>query len=1176
MSWLLRIASILALLAFSGAIWLAGPLVGFAETRPLAGILPRAAIIGAIWFVVVLGYLVVWLRGRSAQKALERAIVVPGVVDGEAALLDARMQEAVETLKRTGAKRNFLYELPWYMIIGPPGVGKTTALVNSGLKFPLVVSGKAQPIPGVGGTRNCDWWFTEDAVLIDTAGRYTMQESDAEADRKGWLSFLDVLRRHRPRQPINGVIVAVSLADMMTQSDEVRLSHQRAIKARLKEMQASLGVDLPVYVLFTKADLISGFMQYFATFDPERRQRVWGMTFQDMASNAAHAGSATVEYDGLVRRLAEELPDLMQEEADPEARLLMFGFPAQFRALGDRLHGFVAGIFNAPESPASTTLRGIYFSSGTQEGTPFDQLLGAVARRFGRGSASQMSGKGKSFFLHDLLRKVIFAEAGWVSRDRAAERRRQIARVAGIAAVGVVTLGALATFGLSFASNGALITSTQAQLDHYREVAQPIIDMPVVADSELENVVEPLAALRKLPVGYERGEAGPLVEKGLGLGQRERLASAARTAYQQALERMFRSRLLLQTEQTLQVRLSNPETLYEPLKVYLMLTGQAPKVDDELVVAWFRKDWERRYPGSQNREGRQELENHLRAMLVLDDDQNPVFEPDRALVEAARRSLGQMTVTDRAAAVLVSAKASIHLPVFSLASASGPEAPIVFEATDGGGLERIRVPGLYTYAGFNDFYLPALADVSRQLDEDRWVIGEGAELGTVEQDLLKLGPALLDLYSKEFVTAWNGALDRVNFKPLSSDKPRYVALSAIAAPSSPIKQLLEAIARETALTTRRVDASLQAPDEASQQALADGLAKLGIDLPSGKSQIRAGDTLGQPTGQIPGAAIEAQFRPFQLLVAGRAGQRPVDVIVQNFHEIYQTLLSSAAAPNQGQRANVNLSLQLSSLRANASRLPDAVSRLVLSAADDLEGDVAETTIAQLNQQLEDTVREACEAVVANRFPFSAGSSDDVAMDEFSRLFAPGGLLDRFFAQNVAAFVDMGGTNWEWKQGSRIGRELSKSTLRQFQAAAEIRDAFFPLGGSVPAVNVTFTPFSLNRDADQALLDVNGQIVQSFQTGSSPAMVTWPGAISGGSAHLSLTPELPGRESSMAFNGSWALKRLLDAGEVKPSGEKLDVRFVIGGRDVAYTVQVNSAVNPFTLRALADFSCPISF
>jgi type VI secretion system protein ImpL len=118
---------------------------------------------------------------------------------------------------KTG-RGQYLYQLPWYIIIGPPGSGKTTALINSGLRFPL----GAGKVRGVGGTRNCDWWFTDEAVLLDTAGRYTTQDSHEEVDRAAWRGFLDLLKKHRRRRPINGAFIAISLADLMQQREEER------------------------------------------------------------------------------------------------------------------------------------------------------------------------------------------------------------------------------------------------------------------------------------------------------------------------------------------------------------------------------------------------------------------------------------------------------------------------------------------------------------------------------------------------------------------------------------------------------------------------------------------------------------------------------------------------------------------------------------------------------------------------------------------------------------------------------------------------------------------------------------------------------------------------------------------------------------------------------------------
>ena len=125
----------------------------------------------------------------------------------------------------------------------------------------------------------CDWWFTESAVLIDTAGRYTTQDSDAAVDKAGWLAFLGLLRRTRARQPLNGVLVAIGLSDIATASSAERLAHARAIRRRVHEIYDQLGLRVPVYALFTKADLIAGFTEFFDDLDRERRGQVWGITF---------------------------------------------------------------------------------------------------------------------------------------------------------------------------------------------------------------------------------------------------------------------------------------------------------------------------------------------------------------------------------------------------------------------------------------------------------------------------------------------------------------------------------------------------------------------------------------------------------------------------------------------------------------------------------------------------------------------------------------------------------------------------------------------------------------------------------------------------------------------------------------------------------------------------------
>src|SRR5581483_5478987 len=200
----------IGLSSIAALIYLAGPLVSLGGRHPLETVIGREIailVVGALFDSVMAFH-----RQRRKKAAAKSAagITAADKPTDDTDVLKERMKDALATLKGASkAKGNFLYDLPWYVLIGPPGSGKTTALINSGLKFPLAKGASPAAVAGVGGTRYCDWWFTEDAVLIDTAGRYTTQDSDAQLDKQSWLGFLDLLKKNRPRQPINGVMVAI-------------------------------------------------------------------------------------------------------------------------------------------------------------------------------------------------------------------------------------------------------------------------------------------------------------------------------------------------------------------------------------------------------------------------------------------------------------------------------------------------------------------------------------------------------------------------------------------------------------------------------------------------------------------------------------------------------------------------------------------------------------------------------------------------------------------------------------------------------------------------------------------------------------------------------------------------------------------------------------------------------
>lgn len=329
------------LLVVSALVWWVGPLIAFGEHRPLDTALARGLALAVVWALGLLRLVWALLRRRRLNAALVKGMAAgPSAAAQEEAVLQERFSQAIALLKTApGAKKGLLgsgsslYELPWYVFIGAPGAGKTTALLNAGINFPLTEKLGQASVRGVGGTRNCEWWFSDEAVLIDTAGRYATQDSDKDTDAAAWDTFLGLLRRARPRRPINGVLLTVSVQDLLALPPDQRKEQAARLRGRMQELQQRLGVKVPVYVLVTKCDLLAGFNETFGSLGKEERDQVLGFTFplstQPGEEVMTNFGS---EFASLEKRLRERLIERMEAESDPLKRAVVFAFPQQFGA----------------------------------------------------------------------------------------------------------------------------------------------------------------------------------------------------------------------------------------------------------------------------------------------------------------------------------------------------------------------------------------------------------------------------------------------------------------------------------------------------------------------------------------------------------------------------------------------------------------------------------------------------------------------------------------------------------------------------------------------------------------------------------------------------------------------------------------------------------------------------
>ncbi|MEL7182446.1 MAG: type VI secretion system membrane subunit TssM [Pseudomonadota bacterium] len=1184
--WFKAILIVLGLVGLCVAIWIGGPLTGVAI---LGTVWLRATAIGVILGIVFLVWLIRFLRRRKAAKALEEALV-PEEPVGDGKVLAERMTEALSTLKKAGG-RTFLYDLPWYVIIGPPGAGKTTALQNSGIEFPLDRTGGS--VEGFGGTRNCDWWFAEDAVLIDTAGRYTTQDSHAEADSASWRAFLDLLKRTRPSQPINGVILALSIEDVM--GGEVAY-HAETVRQRLAEVHETLKIDFPVYVLFTKADLVSGFREYFGSFSMQRRNGVWGHTFQTKDRKALTHEAVPAEFDKLVSRLSDEVIDRLNEEPDGISRIAIFGLPGQMAMLRDGVSDFLRRVFEPTRYTSNAILRGFYFTSGTQEGTPIDQVLGAMnTGGMGGFGGAFMSGKGKSFFLRDLMERVIFAEQDWVSHDRKAVRRQAILRGVGFTTVSVLALGALGGLGYSYLHNAQLVREAQAEAASYARLAVAEIDRQIIDDTQLEPVLPYLQDIGNIQVGYGLTEDPPLWED-LGLGQQERITDAATAAYSDALEKMLRPRLILSLEQEMPLIVARGDTteIYRALKVNMLLGGQGERKDDAAILSWFEETWRAIYTGRAGLDTREQLMRHLTAMLTLDDERDLLVEIDEATIQLARGAIVQLPPAEQAWALIQDGVASTGLPDWQLTDAAGTAADRIFSARDGADLARLTVPALYTYEGFWSYFYPALEQAADRLREDQWVLGDDAASEEFEARMGTLDRTLLDRYRRDHEAAWNRVLENLSLNSLVADEPRYENLGLLASETaSPLLLLVRSVDQETqvirelqgleGLTPEALaggdtsDIANSVGDQVLQRARSrsTGVQRILMEAALGSGGGRVGALTGggggaQDDGLIrPIERISEAFEDWSVLLEGERGQRPIDAVLGNLGSVWTTLAAGRSNPEQ---AAVLLPQILTELTRYNSQLPPEVAALVNEAEADFRKGATDANLETMNRALANQITFFCRDTIKASYPFGERSRS-LSINNFAKFFGPGGDMDQYFNEYLAPHVQRVGGGYEPRPDSALAGRLSPGALRQFYRASRIRDAFFAGGQAQPSVEISIQQVDNHVGVESAVLVINDTRVPTVRY-EIPKTVVWPG--NGAASAIQLLPQSEGR-STLGFTGSpWTFIQLLEAASARrQQGDTLRATFVIGGRNITYDFTINALDFPFTMSELRDFECPQS-
>lgn len=1156
------------LAAFCALLWFAGPLISVGKWRPLGSDFNR--LLAILIVVVIWASYNLFKRARASQRGqnLMTNLAVPAMGaerqaieearDEEIAILRSRFEEALALLRKTSRKGRrdtaYLYEIPWYVIIGGPGSGKTTLLRNSGLKFPLSEQLGEGPVKGVGGTRNCDWFFADEAIFLDTAGRYTTQDSYQPVDKAAWRSFLGLLKKNRPRRPINGVLLAMSMSELLELNEAERATRGRELRLRINELYEVLSSRFPIYMVFTKCDLIAGFSDFFSDMGQEDRAQVWGETFPYGGSKHPLEQSIAFwegNFDEVLRRLNHWTLKRIQEERDTSSRGTIFCFPQQVALLKPIVSGFLRDIFGATRFEQGSLLRGVYFTSGTQEGTPIDRVMGVLAGVYGieRQELPAFRGRPKSFFINRLLKDVIFPEAELAGLDPRIERRGRLFRWAAYASLVILTVGLLTMWSVSYSRNSHAIARVEANLNEYRKVS----GKPASPDEALRMMIRRLDAI----VAARREYSKPWWTMRFGLYQGDKVKAGVNEVYEQRLMADLLPEINRQLKRQMGeilVRGSDADsgTLYELLRTYLML-ALPERMNTGLASSSIRNCWARIYP--REPQFQQQIGVHTDALLKILNTPSPV---DQQLVENVRRKLKPVPLGTQLYNQLKSIALSDHTNDFRLMDAVPRLSKEVFTTADGKDLDSIVIPGFYTLGGYNaSFRSQGLELVKRALQEN-WVLNQYSEspsnLNLLYDDLQKQ-------YFTEYELLWRKLLLNLKIKKPQGIYDTIRILDQLSGPDTPLRPLLQAIENNTNLVDS-ADSKQSAAGQQGSPLAAQGKPR---ELASG-----------------PARRLESDFHALNRLVQTQGqGPPPLEDLLKRINEVRDFLMETTSGANSEEQALRFAKERMSGFgekdvmkRAGLefSRLPEPLHEWLTSLVTTGWEITLESASSELNKMWRSEVVTYYAASLDRRYPLFRDSPNDATMADFCRFFAPKGIMDQFFEAHLKSFVDT--TTWRQVSLDNQRIRLSQQVLDQFQYAAKIRDAFFAPGATTPNVQFELKPIALDSSVASFRINIEGQTEEYAHGPAIASRFQWPGPQPNLGVVLSFMTA-DGKAVSRMEEGPWAWLKVLDKSSLERTSlrDVFRVTFQVGGYTAKYELRAYSVFNPFTLPELQRFRCP---
>ncbi len=1089
-------------------VWVAGPSVGLTDK----GI--RFIIIGAIVAIALIYLVISWVitkkRGSQLQDDLQELDANDHSVEIEA--LKEKMNEAIASLKTTelGVKyqgSSALYALPWYMIIGPSAAGKSTLLRNSGLNFPHSQSDDID-VRGFGGTRNCDWWFSDEAIILDTAGRYTTEVDD----NAEWKEFLSLLTKYRKRMPINGVIIALSISDLLTADEEVLNWHVKVIRDRIEELILELGYLFPFYITFTKCDLLSGFQSYFGDLNEEERNQVWGSVLVDLKKGEDPSDLIAAKLDQLYVRLCDLRIHKLSVQRKHEIKAEVYDFPSQFQAASNRLIEFINLLFKDNPYQEMPDFKGVYFTSGAQEGVPLQRIVGNLREAFGYVEQTEKPEETapKSFFINKLLRDVIFKSPRDIMKSRRHRRIHRMVKTSVVFTSLTLVIGSILLLSTAFTANALLLSSGSRVAENLHDVSKvKNINYPEYY-SALRDVYEHYDLLKKYDLdnpwyaklGVYKGSEQIKPIEGIIIASMEQnfLPSISKLLEKTILKYSQRWQTVASEKSASKLRVG----YYQTLKTYLMLTNPA-RIDAGVASPTLNKSWKAIIKFKSKAETAKNIniipEAYMKDMILLYLEHMQLPETDRmyaskwrkniSLIKLARSHLRTPPNAELLFAQLKN-KGNAELP-------SKPFKKLVNVSGNNYLSNELEVPGLYTKEGWDSYVSHEIWKLVNSASRGDWVLGTDIKaISEDDKSLTQVDEALLIqltrdiryMYFNDYISVWYKFIKNFRVKRFATISDAANKLLLLSRSDGPLAETFKMIGENINLeeinwdnSGQRIIQKLSLEDIAKKKVIQKTFVKE-LDRPfhdmrrftDPGDKRTVSELMNQYLSGLSGLQAE-----MERIRASSEMERESEIFASS-------MLGGSGGKNEMYKSWITTT---GLLNGNEVRTRRTLELFLMDSIQNSWKVIMRVAMKEVQYKWENMVVREFEDRIRGKFPFAA-NGPDAPIDDVAEFFRPkDGILWSFVNNELAPYLVKRRSSWKERNWLGIGPNFQKSFFAVLKKAHGITSGLFRRGNDEPNLTFSLYPIPISG-LDEITIETNGQEFRYRMGPQEWRKFKWPG------------------------------------------------------------------------------------